>query len=371
MQTSYPKNHPFFFRLGVLILLSLVPAMAVPSITAHDHSTVIWGNGNTVNNNYSPQLLREISTKLDRLTQNQNKENRLAQENQQLKAQMRQLSQQLARATANHDTAAIQAVRGLNQGNLSPTADYLRAIAQKARSEGIHKNAQAAEAMRQLASISTTAEALKALQSACDYEPDNALNWNLLGDMHLQAGDVARAEGAYTQLLQLAQTATRSHPNDLNAQRDLSVSYNKIGNIQQTQGDLKGALASYQATHAILKTLAQKDTGNNEAQRDLSVSYNNIGTIQQAQGDLKGALASYRASLAIRQSLAQKDTGNVQGQTDLVISYWKLAHVSQGNESKGFLRQGLAILEQLARENRLDADQKSRWLPLFRNALAH
>ena len=292
------------------------------------------GNNNTVNLN--PKALQQLGKNdikiiamLENLTQRQNsseQEQQLRNQNQQLKEQMKQLSQQLARATANHNADAIQAVEGLHHGNLTPTADYLRAIAQKARSEGIAKNAQAAQAaqaMRQLASISTTLEAVKALQSACDYEPDNTLNWKLLGNMHLQAGNVARAKGAYTQMLRLAQTATRSHPNDLHAQRDLSVSYEKIGEIQHVQGDLKGALASYQATHAILKTLAKKDAG------------------------------------------------NVQGQTDLVVSYWKLAHVSQGNESKGFLRQGLAILEQLARENRLDADQKSRWLPLFRNALAH
>ncbi len=202
------------------------------------------------------------------------------------------------------------------------SADYLRAIAQKARSEGIHKNAQAAEAMRQLASISTTAEAVKALKSACDYEPDNTLNWSLLGDMRLQAGDVARAETAYQSAMRLAKADVKIHPNNL---------------------------------HAL---------------RTLSIEYNDIGDIQEAQGDLSGALASYCASLAIRQPIAQKDTGNVQAQTDLALSYGKLGAITQGNESKGFLRQGLAILEQLARENRLDADQKNN-LKFFRSALAH
>jgi hypothetical protein len=47
-----------------------------------------------------------------------------------------------------------------------------------------------------------------------------------------------------------------------------------------------------------------------------------------------------------------------------------LAEVSQGEEAKGFLQRGLVILERLAQEDRLNADQKTRWLKLFRDALA-
>jgi len=286
----------------------------------------------------------------------------LQRENQQLKEQMEQLSQQLARATANHNADAIQAVEGLNHGNLTPTAEYLRAIAQKARSEGVQKNAQAAQAMRQLASISTTTEALNALQRACDYEPDNALNWNLLGDMHLQAGNVARAEQAYRTMLRLAQTATHSHPKDLDAQRDLSVSYNKIGNIQKAQGNLTGALASYRADHAIAQTLAQKDKENSQAQRDLSVSYSNIGDIQQAQGDVSGALGYFYQALAIVERLTQLDESNVQWQQDVAeylldISNTKRAQGDQ-HEAKTSLKRAEAILDKLVREGKLSANRK-------------
>ena len=72
---------------------------------------------------------------------------------------------------------------------------------------------------------------------------------------------------------------------------------------------------------------------------------------EQAQGDLAGALLSFRADF-----LAQHDAANVQWQTDVVVSCWKLAAVSQGEEVKGFLQRGLAILERLAQEDRLDAD---------------
>lgn len=49
----------------------------------------------------------------------------------------------------------------------------------------------------------------------------------------------------------------------------------------------------------------------------------------------------------------------------------QLASISTTAEAvKALQNEGLAILEQLARENRLDADQKNTWLPAFRNALA-
>jgi len=329
------KNTSPLITLSLLSLLSCAVlangTYKTVSATKGGIAVVIDGDNNKVD--LSPTALKQLTKEskkilalLTALNAKQHppseRENHLAQENQQLKAQMKQLAQQLALSTVNPNPAARKAVQGLGHGDLKPTADYLRAIAQKSQNTGMKKNPKAAQAMRQLASISTTTEALNALQRACDYEPDNTLNWWLLGNMHLHAGNVARAEQAYRTMLRLTQTATHSHPKDLDAQRNLSVSYNKIGEIQQAQGDVSGALASYRAYHAIAQTLAQKDKG------------------------------------------------NVQGQTDLVASYWKLANVSQGNESKGFLRQGLAILEQLARKNQLNADQKNRWLPLFRNALA-
>jgi tetratricopeptide (TPR) repeat protein len=233
--------------------------------------------------------------------------------------------------------------------------------------------------MRQLASISTTTEALDALQSACDYEPNNALNWWLLGDMHLQAGNIARAEQAYRTMLQLAQTATHADPKDLDAQRDLSVSYNKIGdiqqaqrdlsisynkigNIQQAQGDLTGALASYRAGLAIRQPLAQKDKGNSQAQRDLSVSYERIGDIQQAQGNLSGALDYFYQGLAIMERLTKLDESHVQWQQDVAeylldISNTKRAQGDQ-HEAKTSLKRAEAILDKLVREGKLSANRK-------------
>jgi tetratricopeptide (TPR) repeat protein len=378
-----------------LITLSLLSLLACAVLANGTSQTVsaskggsafaINGNNNTID--LSPQALKQLTKENSKILallttlnakqqhpserenpliqenqQLKTQREQLAQENQQLKAQREQLAQQLALATANLNPAATQAVQGLEHGNLQPTAKYLRAIAQKARSEGVQKNAQAAQAMRQLASISTTTEALDALQSACDYEPNNALNWSLLGDMHLQAGNIARAEQAYRTMLQLTQTATHADPKDLDAQRDLSVSYNKIGDIQKAQGDLTWALASYRAGLAIAQTLAQKDKENSQAQRDLSVSYERIGDIQQAQGDLSGALDYFYQGLAIMERLTKLDESHVQWQQDVAeylldISNTKRAQGDQ-HEAKTSLKRAEAILDKLVREGKLSANRK-------------
>jgi hypothetical protein len=43
--------------------------------------------------------------------------------------------------------------------------------------------------------------------------------------------------------------------------------------------------------------------------------------------------------------------------------------VSEGDEANGALQRGLVILESLAQENRLNAEQLS-WIPMFRDKLA-
>ncbi len=250
------------------------------------------------------------------------------------------------------------------------TLMFLFAVASVALAEGMQQNAKTPQAMRQLATISTTKEAIEALRNACTYEPDNTRNWWLLGDVYLQGGNIAEAEGAYTQMHILARTAAQSNPDDLDAQRVLSVSYEKIGDIQKAKWAFTGALTSYHQSLNIIKLLAQKDPSNVLWQHHISVSYNNIGDIQEFKGDLAGALASYQAAHAISQTLAQKDKGNAQAQTALALSYGKLSDVTEGVESKAFLQNGKDILERLNRENRLTAEQKELWLPAFQAALA-
>ncbi len=201
------------------------------------------------------------------------------------------------------------------------------------------------------------------------WQHDLSVSHNNIGNIQKAQGDLAGALLSYRASLTLRERLAQHDAANTEWQRDLSVSHDNIGDIHLAQGDLAGALLSYRASLTLRERLAQHDAANTEWQRDLSVSHEKIGDIHLAQGDLAGALVSFRASHAIFERLALHDAANVLWQTDMVVSCWKLAEVSQGEEAKGFLRRGLAILERLAREDRLNAEQKG-WVQLFRDALA-
>ena len=75
-----------------------------------------------------------------------------------------------------------------------------------------------------------------------------------------------------------------------------------------------------------------------------------------------------KASPSVRK-LAASDPGNAEWQTDVVVSLYKVSTVSDPPRARAALREALAIVEALARDNRLTAAQKN-WPQLLRDALA-
>lgn len=298
----------------------------------------------------------QIQAQLEKLTGGVEK---MQEENQLLKQQLALLAAHL-----NIDPQAATARQALAAGNLQPTADYLQQAEQAAQAE-IHKTAQenaaarqtAAENARQLAAISDTLTALAALQRATEYEPGNVLNWGLLGDMQMQAGDLAAAEKTFLVAFEITERADTQSDGHL---RNLSISYNKIGTIRQAQGDLAAALAAFHKDLEIIEKLARQDPVNSQWQIDLSRSYSKIGEIQQAQYDLPGALASCRKSLEITEKLVQQAPANSEWQRDLTISYERIGEIqqTQGDLPSALAShcKGLDIREKLAQQDPDNSD---------------
>ena len=67
--------------------------------------------------------------------------------------------------------------------------------------------------------------------------------------------------------------------------------------------------------------------------------------------------------------LAAADPGNAGWQADLVVSLYRVSTVSDPPRARAALREALAIVEALARDNRLTAAQKN-WPQMLRDALA-
>ena len=86
-------------------------------------------------------------------------------------------------------------------------------------------------------------------------------------------------------------------------------------------------------------------------------------------GDRAGALSAYEESLAIARKLAASDPGHAEWQADLVISLHKVSTVAEPSRARAVLREALAILQALSRDNKLTSAQEA-WPKLFRDALA-
>ena len=236
-----------------------------------------------------------------------------------------------------------------------------------------------------------------------------------LGDVQQAQGDLAAALTSYQASLAIVERLAKADPGNAGWQRDLSVSYGKIGDVQQAQGDLAAALTSYRVSHEIRERLAKADPGNAVWQRDLSVSHNKVGDVQRAQGDLAAVLSSYQAALAIRERLAKADPGNADWQRDLAVSFERIGDVQsrreetapaiaaferalriyqemqarnpadiqsrvfsvvplyrlgrlKGRDGRADLEAALAILKQLAKANRLDANRRG-WIDQIQDDL--
>jgi tetratricopeptide (TPR) repeat protein len=150
----------------------------------------------------------------------------------------------------------------------------------------------------------------------------------------------------------------------------VSVSLTKLGDLRLATHDRAAALAAYEESLAIKRQLTAADPGNAHWQRDLSVSLNKVGRVRLDTGNDARALAAYEEGLAIMRKLVAADPGNAQWQTDVVFSlYWVGRASSDPQRAGAALREALAILEALARDDKLTAEQQN-WSQHIREMLA-
>ena len=83
-----------------------------------------------------------------------------------------------------------------------------------------------------------------------------------------------------------------------------------------------------------------------------------IGDARLAGDDRAGALAVYEESLSVARKLLAIDRSNVGWQVDLVVSLYKLSAVVEPPRARAALREALAIVEMLARDDKLNAAQR-------------
>jgi tetratricopeptide (TPR) repeat protein len=246
-----------------------------------------------------------------------------------------------------------------------------------------------------LSFIDSTREAIAAYMKAADLEPEDPEIALLLGVLHMNAGHLTPAEGAFRRHLALAARRpdggplyrghclladvlaaqgsldaalagyreaarelgclTEREPAHAGWQRDLALCHDRIGDIFLAQRDLDRALESHWRSLTLSEALAKRDCSSLQWQRDISVSYDRIGEVLREKGMLDEALESHRRGLEIAETLAKADPARTEWQWDLSVSHERIGDVlAAKGDLEGALasyRRSLFLAEALARRN--------------------
>lgn len=151
---------------------------------------------------------------------------------------------------------------------------------------------------------------------------------NELGDLALQAGDLAGAKAKFEDGLIIRQKLTRGNPNSLQARRDVSTSLERLGDVALQAGDLTGAKARFEESLTIACELATDSSNFAQAQRDVSIVLERLGDVALQMGDLLGAKARFAESLVLDRKVAEANPSSAQAQRDVSVSLGQLGSVA-------------------------------------------
>jgi tetratricopeptide (TPR) repeat protein len=175
-------------------------------------------------------------------------------------------------------------------------------------------------------------------------DPERCAAFDELGDVQTEQDDLSAALQSYQTCLTLRQQAAKAHPDDLDAQNDLSVSHDSVADTLGAMEDWAGAVKHYQSSLAIRQKLVKTEPDNVDWQSDLADSHMDIGDALSAQGHVAAAAKSYQAGVQVRQALQQAEPNNPERQRDLVISLMKL---SEASGQKGHAQRALKLVQQM------------------------
>ena len=138
---------------------------------------------------------------------------------------------QAARDSADAPADIDEALTQLRAGDTAKAEEIFRSVLERCRAEGqgAFKEA-AARHLGALAFQHDTDAALRAYTQASELDPDDADDWNRLGQLRHRIGNLGAAAEAYERVLRLGNTV-----------RDKSViatAYGNLGTIYRTRGDL-------------------------------------------------------------------------------------------------------------------------------------
>lgn len=146
---------------------------------------------------------------------------------------------------------------------------------------------------------------------------------NKLGELCCAEGDFAAGKTYFEKALAIAERLMEDAPT-AQARRDVSISYERLGEVSRAAGDDEGARRYFEKDHHIIETLA-KELGTPDAERDLAISSYRLGQLLEEQGDREAAEPYLLKDLAISQNLHER-LGTETTERDLALSHYSVGN---------------------------------------------
>jgi serine/threonine protein kinase len=193
---------------------------------------------------------------------------------------------------------------------------------------------------------------------------EESLDHNVVAQVELAMNDLAGAERDNVAALEIMQRLADRHPQNVGLQRDLAVSHDKLADVESARGDHKGALAHTRAEVDIVRRLLDATPGDAQAQSDVSDADVLLGRDAMDAGATTEAVTALREALALREKLAAGSPNEMRWQLGIAQAAGNLGEAlgrDHRDEAKALLERAIAILEPLAKQGKLTAEQ----LPLI------
>ncbi len=160
-----------------------------------------------------------------------------------------------------------------------------------------------------------------------DMSASNTLLY-VLDRLILRDRRAARADDAleHTRLgVEVAKTRIATEPDNRGAQLQLASYQGKLGGELMEREAWDDALAALTSSRDATQKIADQALGDRAIHRDLSMTHYRLGDLLRKKGDAKGALPHYEKALAMDRELAEAEPGDLGAQSDYSITLDRVA----------------------------------------------
>ena len=162
------------------------------------------------------------------------------------------------------------------------------------------------------------AERLELIEPNENDETEVAGAHDALGQVLYDLHDFAGAAIHYAAQRAIDTKIATAHPDNLDAQRDLSRALNKVGDVRLAVNDANAALEPFRQAEAICERLVAADASNTEWRRGLFYSHNELaGAYRKIPGRAVEALAEMRRARDLAASEVERDPSRELALNDL------------------------------------------------------